>query len=152
MYLNYDGKGGRFGETAVGAASADQGKLAVYAAERASDKALTLVAVNRTGDDLTSKVAVKGRDGGATAQVYRYGAADTSAVRRDADVQAGAEGFTGTFPANSISTVVIPAGAGPPPSPSPSPSASPSPTPATACTVTYTVTNQTPRSRRTAAA
>ncbi|GAB3894159.1 hypothetical protein GCM10027612_44860 [Microbispora bryophytorum subsp. camponoti] len=127
MYLNYDGEGGRFGETAVGATSADQGKLAVYAAERASDEALTLVVVNKTGDDLTSEVAVNGRDGGASAQVYRYGAADTSAIVRDADVQVGAGGFTGTFPANSISTVVIPAGAGPSPSPSPSPSASPSP-------------------------
>lgn len=109
MYLNYDGKGGRFGETAVRATSADQGKLAVYAAERASDDALTLVVVNKTGDDLTSQVSVAGRDGGATAQVYRYSAADTSAIKRDADVQVGAGGFTGTFPANSISTIVIPA-------------------------------------------
>ncbi|MEU9836465.1 glycoside hydrolase family 44 protein [Streptosporangium sp. NPDC048047] len=155
MYRNYDGKGGAFGETAVSATSADQGKLAVYAAERASDKALTLVVVNKTGEDLTSDIALKGRTGSSTAQTYRYSAANLTAIQRAADQQVGANGFTGTFPANSISTVVIPkGGAEPTPTPSVTPTATPSatptvddtptptPTPVASCTVAYTVTNQ----------
>ncbi|MBE0699819.1 MAG: glycoside hydrolase family 44 protein, partial [Anaerolineaceae bacterium] len=46
MYLNYDGKGSTFGETSVSAVSADQEKLAVYAAQRKSDGALTLIIIN----------------------------------------------------------------------------------------------------------
>ena len=38
MYRNYDGQGSAFGETSLQAASADQDKLAVYAAERTSDE------------------------------------------------------------------------------------------------------------------
>ncbi|MEV6156914.1 glycoside hydrolase family 44 protein [Nonomuraea sp. NPDC052129] len=137
MYRNYDGKGGAFGESAVRASSADQGKLAVYAAERAADKALTLVVVNKTGEELTSDVAVTGRTGTSSAQVYRYSAANVAAIEHAADVQVDSKGFTGTFPANSISTIVIPpGGSGPDPTPTP--------TPDTSCKVTYKVVNQWP--------
>ncbi|MFC4145906.1 glycoside hydrolase family 44 protein [Micromonospora mangrovi] len=64
IYRNYDGAGGAFGETSVRATSADQEKLAVYAAERGSDKALTLVVVNKSGADLTSPVALTGASAG----------------------------------------------------------------------------------------
>ncbi|MEV0755676.1 glycoside hydrolase family 44 protein [Streptosporangium sp. NPDC050280] len=145
MYRNYDGEGGAFGETSVRAASADQDRLAVYAAERASDEALTLVVVNKTGEELTSDVAIAGRTGSSNAQVYRYGAANLTAIERAADQPVGADGFTGTFPANSITTVVIPpGGTDPDPTPTPTPTATPTitPTPSASCNVTYTVVNQ----------
>ncbi|WP_229798592.1 cellulose-binding domain-containing protein [Planomonospora parontospora] len=137
MYRNYDGRGGAFGESAVKATSADQDRLAVYAAERGSDEALTLVVVNKTGEDLTSDVAIKGRTGSATAQVYRYSGANPAAIERTTDQPVGAGGFTGAFPAHSISTIVIPPG-GTDPDPTPTPT----PTPAASCQVTYTITNQ----------
>jgi hypothetical protein len=43
LYRNYDGAGGKFGDVSVSAASADQSQLAIYAAQRSSDSALTLV-------------------------------------------------------------------------------------------------------------
>src|ERR1019366_10661524 len=46
IYRNYDGIGNTFGETSAKAASADQSKLALYAAVR-SDLNLTLIAVNK---------------------------------------------------------------------------------------------------------
>jgi len=52
MYLNYDGNGSKFGDTSVSASSADQGQLALYGAQRSSDKAVTLMMVNKTGNDL----------------------------------------------------------------------------------------------------
>ncbi|GII78622.1 endoglucanase [Sphaerisporangium rufum] len=109
IYRNYDGKGGAFGETSVKATSADQDKLAVYAAERASDKALTMVVVNKTGEELTSQLALTGASAG-TAQVYRYSDADLTTIVRAADQPVTATGFTGTFPANSITHVVLPKG------------------------------------------
>ncbi|MEU8180804.1 glycoside hydrolase family 44 protein [Micromonospora sp. NPDC049047] len=112
VYRNYDGKGGAFGETSVQATSADQGKLAVYAAERRADKALTVVVVNKTGDDLTSPIALTGASA-STAQVYRYSGADLAGVVREADQPVTASGLTATFPANSITHLVLPRGTTP---------------------------------------
>ncbi|WFE37324.1 glycoside hydrolase family 44 protein [Micromonospora sp. WMMD998] len=112
IYRNYDGKGGAFGETSVRATSADQDKLAVYAAERASDKATTLVVVNKSGDDLTSPVALTGVTA-SSAEVYRYSAANLTGITREDDQPVTADGFTATFPANSVTHLVLPRGAAP---------------------------------------
>jgi len=109
IYRNYDGKGGAFGETSVRATSADQDRLAVYAAERAGDKALTLVVVNKSGDDLTSPVSLAGVSA-TTAQVYRYSGANLAGIVREADQPVASSGFTATFPANSVTHLVLPPG------------------------------------------
>ncbi|TWJ20411.1 fibronectin type III domain protein [Micromonospora endolithica] len=111
IYRNYDGRGGAFGDTSVRATSADQGKLAIYAAERSGDGALTMVVVNKTGDELTSPVSLTGASTG-TAEVYRYSGADLTGIVRQADQPVGATGFTGTFGANSVTMIVLPRGAG----------------------------------------
>ncbi|MDH2430509.1 glycoside hydrolase family 44 protein [Sphaerisporangium sp. TRM90804] len=109
MYLNYDGRGGRFGDVGVRASSADQGALAVYGGQRSADGALTVMVVNKSGTELTSPVSVKGACG-ASAKVYRYGSADTSAIVRAPDQRTSrtAQGcaFTHTFPADSITLFV----------------------------------------------
>ncbi|MGW2327565.1 glycoside hydrolase family 44 protein [Streptomyces sp. NPDC001700] len=111
MFRNYDGEGGSFGDTAVRAASADQDKLAVYAAERSSDKALTVLVVNKTTGDLTAPVSVTGATApGGAAQVYRYGQDDVTAIKHLADQPLTNGGFTATFPAYSITEYVLPAG------------------------------------------
>lgn len=111
MFRNYDGNGGSFGDTAVQAASADQGQLAVYAAERSSDDALTVVVINKTTGDLSAPVSVTGSTGLAgSAQVYRYGQDNLSAIEHPADQPLSEGGFTATFPAYSITEYVIPAG------------------------------------------
>ena len=111
MYLNYDGKGSKFGETSISASSADQGQLAVYGAQRSSDKAVTLLMVNKTGNDLTSNLSLKGFTPGSTAQVYTYSNANLSAI---VPTNLGVTGssFSTTYPANSITLVVIPQGSG----------------------------------------
>ena len=58
MYRNYDGQGHTFGDISLQSASADQDKLAIYAAERASDGALTLMAINKTAQPLTSSLSL----------------------------------------------------------------------------------------------
>ncbi|ADJ49533.1 endoglucanase [Amycolatopsis mediterranei S699] len=107
MYRDYDGRGGRFGDTRIRATSTDQDKVSIYGAERATDGATTLMVVNKTGGDLTSPVAMSGR-GAGTAQVYRYSGADPTGIVHEADQAVSATGFTATLPAGSITLYVIP--------------------------------------------
>ena len=60
IYRDYDKNGARFGDVSVKAGSADQGKLAVYAARRSADDALTVVVINKSGQDLRSAVSLAG--------------------------------------------------------------------------------------------
>ena len=108
LYRSYDGSGGKFGEVSVSASSADQSQLALYAAQRFDDGALTLVVINKTGGALTGDVALSGFTPAAAAQIYRYSAANLNAIVREVDQPVGAGGFSASFPANSITLVVIP--------------------------------------------
>jgi hypothetical protein len=116
MYRNYDGAGGQFGDVSVRAASANQEQLSIYAAQRSSDSALTLIVVNKTGNPLTSDVALSGFTSSGAAKVYRYSTANLNAVVKEADQTVTATGFNATFPANSITLLVL-GGDTPPPNP-----------------------------------
>jgi len=107
MYLNYDGNGSGFGETSVKATSADQGKLAIYAAKRTGDKALTLIIINKTGGALTSQIALSNFGPMPVAQVYRYSGANLNAIVHQADQAVSSSGFSATFPANSITLMIL---------------------------------------------
>jgi hypothetical protein len=108
MYRNYDGRGGAFGDTWIRSTSTDQSKLAVYGAQRASDGALTMMVVNKTAGALTSPLKVTGFTGAASAQVYQYSAASLGSIKRLADTTVSAGTVTATYPANSITLLVIP--------------------------------------------
>jgi len=110
MYRNYDGAGSGFGETGVHAASTDQDRLSIYAAQRDSDNALTLMIINKTGNSLTSTVSLANFQPGANAQVYRYSNTNLAAIIHEADQPVDSDGFTAVFPANSITLVIIPSG------------------------------------------
>ncbi|MBB3128456.1 hypothetical protein FHS19_003110 [Paenibacillus rhizosphaerae] len=118
MYLNYDGKGSKYGDTWVESSSGDQDKLAVYGAQRSTDDAVTLMVINKTDSDLTSSLTLKGyMPSKQTAQVYSYSSADLNAI---VNVPGGAaigkiEGrgvpeheIVYTYPANSITLLVVP--------------------------------------------
>ncbi len=122
MYLNYDGNGGAFGDTSVQATSADQDQLSVYAADR-SDGNTTIMIINKTGNDLTSQVSIRGRSLLPKAKVYQYAPADLTAITHQPDQPLTAAPvpygqpplylYTGTFPANSITEVMVgPGGTG----------------------------------------
>ena len=113
IYRNYNGQGGRFGDTGVQASSSDQGRLAIYAAQRLGDGALTLVVINKTKSDLSSSVALGGFAPGASAAVYRYSAANLTAIVRQADQPVAAGGLSARFPAASITLLVVPSAGGP---------------------------------------
>jgi len=108
MYLNYDGKGSKYGDTWVGSSSADQNQLAIYGAQRRNDGAVTLMIINKTGNNLTSKLSLKGFSPATSAQVYTYSGANLAAIVPQPDQAVTTNGFKRTYPANSITLVVIP--------------------------------------------
>jgi mannan endo-1,4-beta-mannosidase len=79
LYRNYDGKGGKFGDTAVEATSADLTKGVVYAATDSKTKQLTVVVINK---DLTNNTLAKVKLGQnyKAARGYQFDAT-SSAVR-----------------------------------------------------------------------
>ena len=130
MYRNYDGAGAGFGDTGLDATSTDQAMLAVYAAQRTADGALTIMAINKSALPQTSALTLSGFTPSGMARVYRYGAANPGAIERLADVSVGAAGTTLTFAANAITLLVLP-GAGATGSPTPTPTPTPIPPTAT---------------------
>jgi hypothetical protein len=150
MFRNFDGRGSQFGDTAVKATSTDQDQLSVYASTR-PDGTVTLVIINKTGQEVTSPVNFTAKLPGTTAQLYQYSAADTSKIVAlpsrqvmPAPVCATCPPLAtmaGSYAANSITTVVIGSSG---PSPSASASNSPSPPAGASCTATYQITNQWP--------
>ncbi len=112
IYRNYDGQGSSYGDTWVsstsgGANNAGQDALAVYGAQRTSDSALTVVVLNKTLGDLTTALSLSGFTPAASAQVWRYGPANLSQVVRESDVPISSSGLTATFPASSITLLVV---------------------------------------------
>ena len=70
MFRNYDGNGSQFGDTSISAVSSNQGSLSIYAAQRSSDNAVTILVINKTTAALTSAIAISNVTLPATAQVY----------------------------------------------------------------------------------
>lgn len=119
MYRNYDdvpvgapvGVHHTFGDIGVQSTSANQDQVAIYAAKRGVDNALTLMIINKSATQAyTSTVSLSGFDPFPVAQVYRYSAANLNAIVRQADQAVGPGGFTAAFPASSITLIVIPPG------------------------------------------
>jgi hypothetical protein len=108
MFRNYDGKGGAFGDTGVRASSANQDKLAIYAAQRTRDGALTLVVINKTGGSLSSTISLAGFTPAASAKGYRYSAANLSKIVSLSSIAISGASISASFPAGSITTLVIP--------------------------------------------
>lgn len=116
MYRNYDGPKSTFGEQEPNSTTGDQSKLAVYAAWRTLDGALTIMVINKTFGSLTDTLSISNLTSTATAaQVYQYSNANLNAIvaQPAATITAGSGRNRSTisnitFPAQSITLFVIP--------------------------------------------
>jgi hypothetical protein len=117
IYRNYDGNKSTFGDTALSSTSADQGLLSIYGALRSSDRAITIVVINKTYGALTSTLSLANYAAptGTTAQQFLYSNANLNAIMAQPAVSitppaAGSttSTITGTFPAQSITLLVVP--------------------------------------------
>jgi uncharacterized protein (TIGR03437 family) len=106
-YLNYDGNGGHFGGTSVSATSDNPDELSMFAALR-YDSALTIVVLNKTSGDITDSIGLANFIPAGAAQVWRYSSANLGAIVRQSDINANSSGLSATFPAQSITLLVIP--------------------------------------------
>ncbi len=114
LYRNYDGNNSGFGETSIFASGPNPDQVAVFAAQRTADAALTLMVINK---QLTSSAAATVTltnflPAGA-AQVWQLTAANV--ITRLPDLSFTGRTFSNTVPAQSITLYVLPAGAPPPP-------------------------------------
>ena len=113
MYRNYDGAGSGFGDTSVQASSALQDVLSVYAAQRGTTGALTIMVINKTFDARLSTLTVTNVPSASDpapvpVEVWRYSAANTSAIVRQPDTTMSAGTVALTYPQSSITLIVLP--------------------------------------------
>jgi len=82
MFRNYDGNGGRFGNESVYAMSGDESSVSVFAANRSSDNATTVLLINKTMEK--QLVALRGIVGNAN--VFRYSSENPTGINQDGDI------------------------------------------------------------------
>ena len=107
IFRNYDGSGGKFGNTSVIATSPDSSQLSIYAAQRSSDGALTLLIINKTSNSIDSLISIANFSLGNSAQVYEYSGSNLNTITHKADLPVTGAGINASFPANSITLLVI---------------------------------------------
>ncbi len=121
IYRNYDGNKSTFGDTALASTSTNasnadgEGQLSVYGALRSSDKAVTVVVINKTYGSLTSTLSLQGLfSPGTSAQAYLYSSANLNAIVGPAPVTVTPPSGTSpwqianfTFLAQSITLFVV---------------------------------------------
>ncbi len=106
LYRNYDGAGHGFGTTSVQATSADQGSVSAYAALRGTNT-LTLVLINKTGNDLAVPVTLA-QPVTARAQMFSYSGQDLTAIHKLAPVPFSAGAASVAVPGFSMNILAIP--------------------------------------------
>lgn len=104
MYRNYDGKKSTFGDTSVQATTTDADKIAVFAAERSKDGALTVMVINKQLAEAPALLSIA-NFGATTAKRWQLTAANTIAKAADQTASAGV--FSNTLPAQSITLFVL---------------------------------------------
>jgi hypothetical protein len=120
LYRNYDHAGGQFGDEWIrststlsgGSALSGQGSLAIYAARRSSDGAITIVVINKTASGLTAPLTLSGFTAPTTAQTWRWtgGACSTASQARICSLATTAirgNKITYSYPARSVTLFVI---------------------------------------------
>jgi hypothetical protein len=115
IYRNYDGANSTFGNTALASSSSNQGVLSVYGALRTTDNSVTVVVINKTYGDLTSTLSLKNFGAAGPAKSYLYSNANLTSIVAQPSVPVTPPGsggttstLTATFPAQSITLLVIP--------------------------------------------
>jgi hypothetical protein len=113
MFRNYDGNGSQFGDTSISAVSSDQGSLSIYAAQRSSDNAVTILVINKTTGALSSSIALSNLTLPAAAQVYTYTSASLTTIAHPSDAAITSGTLSYTFPGYSAVIFVVQPAAAP---------------------------------------
>jgi hypothetical protein len=109
IYRNYDGNNSTFGDTSVSATVPNPDNVAVFAAQRSADSALTIMAVAKYLTGATPvTISLANFAGGGTAQVWQFSSTNTAAINRMNDLPYTANVLRTTLPSQSVTLFVIP--------------------------------------------
>jgi O-glycosyl hydrolase len=93
----------------TGVTVSDTSKLHVYAAERSSDHAVTILVINKTNADLTSALSLSNHTVTGAAHLFSFSQAQPKAISPQPDLAITDPGnFVATFPAASATLLVVP--------------------------------------------
>jgi hypothetical protein len=107
-YCNFDGAGGRFGDTSVAAATSNHETTSVYASVDASrEDRLVLVALNKSTGPTTADVLVSHPLNLTRGQTWQITAAGATPVAGASMTATGRNAFRLQMPASSVTTVVL---------------------------------------------
>ena len=107
MFRNYDGNGSEFGDTSVSAVSSDQGTLSIYAAQRSSDNAVTVLVINKTTAAISTAISFANLSLPTSAQVYTYSAANLTSIVHASNAPIANSSVSYSFPSYSAVMFVI---------------------------------------------
>ena len=111
LFRNYDGNKATFGDVSVAAVGPNPDNVAVFAAERSVDGALTIIAISKYLSGTTAAAFnLANFPHNGTAQVWQLTAANT--INHLSDVNFIGGSFNATLPAQSITLFVLPAAVG----------------------------------------
>ena len=112
LYRNYDGNKSGFGDVSVNATGPNPDAVAVFAAQRTSDGALTIMVVNKqlAGNALPTINLVNFLPRG-TAQIWQLTSAN--AITRLPDLTFTGGTITNTLPPQSVTLLIVPGGTPP---------------------------------------
>jgi hypothetical protein len=102
LYRNYDGKGGRFGDTALPATPKDPSKLSSWAAIDSATGRLHIVVINKATSPVQAKITLTG--GGTWTQLdgFTFDGTGTAIRHSFTGASVTGSGFTRTLPASSV--------------------------------------------------
>lgn len=106
LFRNYDGQGGQYGDTWVESDSSDQSTLSIYGAQRTSDRALTILVINKTAQPISTTLSLANLSAD-TAAVFSYSNADLTQILPSGEVTLSSNLIEYTYPAYSATLFVI---------------------------------------------
>jgi PKD repeat protein len=111
LYRNYDGNKSTFGDVSVAASGPNPDNVALFAAERSVDGALTIIAISKYLSGSTpATINLANFPHNGTAQVWQLTAVNN--LNRLADVNFIGNSFSATLPAQSITLFVLASASG----------------------------------------
>ncbi|MFM8444792.1 MAG: glycoside hydrolase family 44 protein [Methylococcus sp.] len=107
MYRNYDGLGHGFGDISLSAASNDSEAIALFAALRSSDNAITIMAINKSNAAVNKPIQIKELEIPNTASVYRYSGDNLAAILKMDEVSITGGSLPASLPPYSMTLFVL---------------------------------------------
>src|ERR1700734_443696 len=107
MFRGYDGSGHQFGDTSISAVSSDQGTLSIYAAQRSTDNAVTVLVINKSTAAIASAISFANLSLPSAAQVYTYSGANLTSIVQAANAPIANSSVSYSFPGYSAVMFVI---------------------------------------------